>query len=134
MRREQCPVFIVLRTGARVKMDNQSVSASQALAKKLTAIEEALHQTKARSPQDVLTYPIRLNNRLASLAGTVSAGDYRPTDQAEQVAQELTRQIDSELARLRKVLDEDLASFNQLLARKKVPGVFREAAGGKPST
>jgi hypothetical protein len=26
----------------------------------------------------VLNYPIRLNNRLASLAGTVSAGDYRP--------------------------------------------------------
>jgi hypothetical protein len=36
--------------------------------------------------------------------------------------------------RMRKVLDEDLASFNQLLARKKVPGVFRETAKGKPET
>ena len=57
---------------------------------------------------------------------------YRPTDQAEQVAQELTRLIDAELAKLRQVLDEDLASFNALLARKKVPGVFREPARGKP--
>ncbi len=82
----------------------------------------------------MLNYPIRLNNRLASLAGTVSAGDYRPTDQAEQVGQELTKEIDAELAKLRTVLDEDLVSFNQLLARKKVPGVFREPAKGKPET
>ena len=58
------------------------LSASQALAKKLTAIEEVLHQTKARSTQDLLNYPMRLNNRLASLAGGVSVGDHRPTDQA----------------------------------------------------
>jgi hypothetical protein len=108
------------------------VSASLALAKKLTAIEEALHQTKARSPQDVLNYPIRLNNRLASLAGTVGAGDYRPTDQAVQVGQELTRQIDTELAKLRQVLDEDLVRFNQLLASNMVPGVFRAPAREKP--
>jgi hypothetical protein len=118
------------RLGKR-KKSAQVMSASQALAKKLTAIKEALHQTKARSPQDVLNYPIRLNNRLASLAGTVSAGNYRPTDQAEQVMQELTRQIDDELAKLREVLEEDLARFNEMLASKKVPGVFREAAKGK---
>jgi hypothetical protein len=107
------------------------VAASGALEKKLTAIEEALHQTKARSPQDVLNYPIRLNNRLASLAGLVSAGDYRPTDQAVEVGQELTKQIDDELGKLRRVLEEDLASFNELLAKKKVPGVFGEPAKGK---
>ncbi len=107
------------------------MSASLALAKKLTAIEEALHQTKARSPQDVLNYPIRLNNRLASLAGTVSTGDDRPTNQAEEVAQELTRQIDSELAKLRRVLEEDVTRFNELLAKKKVLGVFREPVQGK---
>jgi len=108
------------------------MSASLALARKLTAIEEALHQTKARSPQDVLNYPIRLNNRLASLAGTVSAGDYRPTDQAVQVGQELTRQIDAELAKLRQVLGEDLVRFNQLLSSNMVPGVFRAPAREKP--
>jgi hypothetical protein len=107
------------------------LAASAALEKKLTAIEEALHQTKARSTQDVLNYPIRLNNRLASLAGLVSAGDYRPTDQAVQVRDELTKQIDDELAKLHRVLKEDLASFNELLAKKKVPGVFSEAPKGK---
>ena len=32
--------------------------------KQLTAIEEKLHQTKAKSGQDVLNYPIRLNDKL----------------------------------------------------------------------
>jgi hypothetical protein len=105
------------------------LAASAALQKKLTAIEEALHQTKARSSQDVLNYPIRLNNRLASLAGVVSMGDNRPSEPAVQVGQELTKAIDAELGKLRRVLDEELAGFNGLLAKKKVPGVFREGEG-----
>jgi photosystem II stability/assembly factor-like uncharacterized protein len=101
------------------------LSAAEALQKKLTGIEEALYQTRARSSQDVLNYPIRLNNRLVSLAGVVSMGDHRPTDQAVQLHQELTKQIDGELLKLRKVLDDDLPRFNELLLKNKVPGVFR---------
>jgi len=32
----------------------------------MTEVEEALIQTKARSGQDVLNYPIRLNNQLVA--------------------------------------------------------------------
>jgi hypothetical protein len=103
--------------------------AATALEKKLTAIEEALHQTKAKSSQDVLNYPIRLNNKLAALAGTVGAGDNRPTDAAIKLHKELTDQIDAELAKLRTALAEDLPKFNDLLREKKVPGVF----SGSPS-
>jgi hypothetical protein len=53
-------------------------AAADALAKKLTAIEETLYQTKAQSSQDVLNFPIRLNNKLASLAGAAGMGDNRP--------------------------------------------------------
>jgi photosystem II stability/assembly factor-like uncharacterized protein len=100
------------------------LAAADAVDKQLTAIEETLYQTKAKSSQDVLNFPIRLNNKLASLAGAVSMGDNRPTEQAVRVKDELTAQIDAELAKLRLVLDSDLPRFNDLLARKKVPGVF----------
>jgi hypothetical protein len=101
-------------------------AAAKSIEKELTAIEEALHQTKAKSSQDVLNYPIRLNNKLASLAGVVGAGDNRPTEQALQVKDELTAQTDAELAKLRHLLAEDLPRFNDLLDRKKVPGVAVE--------
>jgi hypothetical protein len=105
--------------------------AADALSKKLTAVEEALYQTKAKSNQDVLNFPIRLNNRLAALAGTVGAGDNRPTDAAVQLNRELTEQIDAELSRLRKALSDDLPKFNDLLRSKKVPGVFVDTSEKK---
>src|SRR5262249_44344697 len=111
--------------GKRVK-DSEITDAAKAIDKKLTAVEEAIHQTKAKSSQDVLNFPIRLNNKLASLSGSASAGDLRPTDQAEQVRKELTQAIDAELSKLSAVLKEDVPKFNELLSKKKVPGVFIE--------
>jgi len=111
--------------GKRVK-DAEVTDAAKAIDKKLTAVEEALHQTKAKSSQDVLNFPIRLNNKLASLAGGAGAGDLRPTDQDEQVRKELIQAIDAELAKLRGVLTQDVPKFNELLSKKKVPGVFIE--------
>ena len=58
----------------------------------MTKVEEALYQTKNRSPQDPLNFPIRLNDKLNALAGSAGGfGDARPTDQAVQVKDELTR-------------------------------------------
>ncbi|QXD15861.1 glycosyl hydrolase [Rhodocaloribacter litoris] len=106
--------------------------AARALNEKLTAIEEALYQTKNRSRQDPLNFPIRLNNKLAALGSTVAAGDYRPTDQAYAVKAELTAQIDAELARLDTVLTTDLPAFNDLVREKAVPAVIVET--GRPAS
>ena len=107
-------------------------TAAKAIDKKMTEVEEALYQTKAKSSQDVLNFPIRLNNKLASLAGSVDIGDFRPTEQAEEVRKELSQQTDAELAKLGEVFSKDVQQFNQLLQRKKVPGVIMEKkSGGK---
>jgi hypothetical protein len=72
-------------------------------------IEETLYQTKNRSGQDPLNYPIRLNNKLAHLSSVVGNGDYKPTDQSEAVRKELTEQIDVQLARFRKLEREQIS-------------------------
>jgi len=82
----------------------------------------------------VLNYPIRLNNRLSSLGDSVAAGENAPTDQALKLKEELTSAIDTELLKLQKLLREDLVRFNELLALKKVPGVFSEPPPAKKST
>ena len=99
-------------------------AAASALNEKLTEIEEALYQTKNQSNQDPLNFPIRLNNKLAAVASTASVGDYRPTDQAVAVREELTAQIDAELGRLNTVLETDLPAFNNLVREKAVPAVL----------
>ena len=45
------------------------VAAGDTLLKQMTTVEEALYQTKNRSGQDPLNFPIRLNNKLAALLG-----------------------------------------------------------------
>jgi hypothetical protein len=105
--------------------------AATALDKQMTAIEEALYQTKAKSPQDALNFPIRLNNKLSALASSVAMGDNRPTDQALKLRDELVLQIDAELAKLRYLVAEDLPRFNELAARHRVPAVFGEAKDAK---
>ena len=97
--------------------------AAEALARKLTEIEEALYQTKSRSSQDPLNYPIRLDNKLAALASTVASADAAPTEQSYAVERELSALIDAELAKLEKALAEDVPAFNRLVREREVPAV-----------
>ena len=116
-----------LRT--RVDKESPIVEASKALDKKMTEIEEALYQTKNRSAQDPLNFPIRLNDKLASVAESASAGDFAPTAQHRAVYAELVGQIDAELAKLRTLFDEELPKLNELA---KNVDLFRSAAATPP--
>ncbi len=97
--------------------------AGTALNKSLLAIEETLYQTKNQSSQDPLNFPIRLNNKLAALAGVVSGGEFPPTDQSYAVYEELAGQIDAQLQRLTQMLKTDLPAFNQLVREQNIPAV-----------
>jgi hypothetical protein len=101
------------------------VEAAKELDRKMTEVEEALYQTKNRSRQDPLNFPIRLTDKLNGVALSAAyGGDYRPTDQQVQVSNELTAAIDAELARLRAVWDADLARFNELAREKALAAVI----------
>jgi len=54
------------RLGAADDVETPLTEAIDAFVERITAIEEALYQTKNESRQDPLNYPIRLNNKLTS--------------------------------------------------------------------
>ena len=89
--------------------------------KKITAIEETLYQTKAKSGQDVLNYPIRLNDKLSGVFDVANSGYAAPSKQVKEVYTELAKQIDAELAKLKAVKENDLKDFNDLVRAKAVP-------------
>ncbi len=105
--------------------DDEAAKALKDLAEEIiretTAIEEALYQTKNRSGQDPLNYPIRLNNRLSALVGVVGQGDNRPTDQAVAFRAEVTALIDVELAKLKAIFENQVASFNEQFNQLTMP-------------
>ena len=93
---------------------------AERLLAKLAAIEQDLYQVKNQSGQDPLNFPIKLNNRLASLRRSVERGDARPTDAAYRVFEELSAELDGHLEKLAGVLEADLSRFNEQLARRKL--------------
>ena len=93
------------------------------LVAKLTTIEEALYQTQNRSSQDPLNYPIRLNNRLAALAGVVASADAGPTRQSQLLFEELASAINGHLKQLNELLGKELAAFNKRVVDDKLPAV-----------
>ena len=84
--------------------DDRGASADPAWLKSVTEIEEAIYQTKNRSGQDPLNYPIRLNDKLAGVLSNISSGDFRPTKQSYEVFQMLAKQLDAQLAKLDKLV------------------------------
>lgn len=82
------------------------------LAKDLTAVEEALYQTKSKSRQDPLNFPIRLNNKLAHLNSLTRIGTYRPTQQAIDFKNEISKEIDAELAKLYSLFNNEIEELN----------------------
>ena len=89
--------------------------------KQMTAVEEALHQTKAKSGQDVLNYPIRLDDKISGLYDFAVSGNVAPAKQVKEAFVELGGQADVQLNKLKKIMEEDLIKFNGMIREKALP-------------
>jgi photosystem II stability/assembly factor-like uncharacterized protein len=89
---------------------------AEELREKLLEIEGELIQYRAQGRQDVLNYPLKLNAKLAGLATAIGSADSRPTRQAYEVFADLSGRVDTQLARLKELIERDLAAFNHMVA------------------
>ena len=83
-------------------------------------VEKNLYQTKNKSGQDPLNFPIKLTNKLAHLNSLMNMGinDFPPTVSMYQVRDELTGLIDSELKKWVEVKSIMLAELNKMIKQK----------------
>ena len=102
-------------------LDKEIKQQADTINKQMTAIEEALHQTKAKSGQDVLNFPIRLDDKISGLYDFAVSGNAAPAKQVKDAYTELSAQADEQLNKLKKILDEDLVKLNQLIREKSLP-------------
>ncbi len=89
-------------------------------------IEKALYQTKNRSVQDPLNFPIRLTNKLGHLNSLVSIDDFPPTEQDIAVKDELSAKIKSQLDTFDKLVGDELKAFNNEFNNLKLDYLFIE--------
>ena len=81
----------------------------------ISAIEQELYQVQNQSNQDPLNFPIKLNNRFASLRRSVETGDAKPTRGAYKVFEELKKELQILTARLEQSKNQHLPKINKHL-------------------
>ena len=99
---------------------------SETLVQNLSAVEEDVYQVRNQSGQDPLNFPIKINNRLASLLSVVSRGDGRPIGNAPLIFTDLKGELKVQTDRLQHVLAKDLAALNAELKRLGLEAVTTE--------
>ena len=100
------------------------VEKAKKLQESFSEIEKALYQTKNKSGQDPLNFPIRLTNKLAHLNSLVGMDDFPPTQQDVAVKDELSRQINVELIKFDQLISEEISAFNTAFNQKKLKYLF----------
>lgn len=88
--------------------------------KELDSLINDLHQTKIKSEQDPINYPIKINNKLAHLNSLVGMGSMGPTTQAISVKEELVKQAEERIVRFKQIKTSDIPSYNKLILRRQI--------------
>jgi len=102
---------------------SSNASLGAALVTKISAVEARLYSVQNRAGQDMLNYPIQLNDQLGSLYYGIAAADSKPTAQQYEVFKLLDSQLAAQLKTLKDAMDNDLPKLNAELAKAKLPAI-----------
>jgi hypothetical protein len=95
-------------------------AAGGALVASASVVEDSVYQVRNQSGQDPLNYPIRVNNRLATLLSMAERGDGRPTTNMPEIFGILSTQMNRYSTRLSQIWATDLSAVNTELARLRL--------------
>ena len=82
-----------------------------------SVVEDSVYQVRNQSGQDPLNFPIRVNNRLATLLAMSERGDGRPTTNMPEIFGILNTELGRYTTRLTQIWATDLANVNKELTR-----------------
>ncbi|MBK7040508.1 MAG: glycosyl hydrolase [Bacteroidetes bacterium] len=86
---------------------------------KIAVIEGNLYQTKAKSEQDVLNYPIKLNDKLVGIFDAVNQHT-APTTQSRVAYQDIAHLIDLEIEQFKTLYQNEIKQYNALVHEKNI--------------
>ncbi len=93
---------------------------ADALKASLSVVEDAIHQGKSKSGEDPLNFPVRLNDKLAGVQSAVQSGSMKPPAQTRAVFAMLSKQVQTQLDRLKELEAKEIPAFNETLKGKKI--------------
>jgi hypothetical protein len=93
---------------------------------KIDSLEQLLVQNKAVAFQDLLAYPIRLNDKLAGVKSAIESADAKPTAGTYEVLASLSSQVDAVLKEVTKIEKEFVPEFNHKVKENNIPAIVIE--------
>jgi hypothetical protein len=98
-------------TDARLRMVGEGLNSQ------ISAVEEEIYQVRNQSGQDPLNFPIKVNNRIATLNRSVNAGDGAPIGNAEPIFNDLVGELKVHTDALERIINTELPKLNAELRR-----------------
>ncbi|MDP4237468.1 MAG: glycosyl hydrolase, partial [Bacteroidota bacterium] len=95
--------------------------AAKTLLDSLDYVENQFIQPKIKAGEDALRFPIKLNDKLATLYDFVKSADAKPTDQDRLVFDDLTIQAGKCFATLKRLEEGVVPSFNNMADKSRKP-------------
>ena len=100
-------------------------TAIEEIDKKLMAVEENLIQLRhTGASQDNLRFPVKLYDKLGSLADDIGNTDFPPTTQEVEVHKMFKAQLATSQDQLHGLLTKDLPAFNNLIKENGIPNII----------
>jgi len=112
-----------LQSGPQTEKSKSVIQQAKSLAAEMTAVEEALYQTKSRASEDPLNFPVKLNNKLAALLADLESADAEPTSAEGQVYEGIATEINAQLKAWGQIMDVKIPTFNKDVKDADVPAV-----------
>jgi photosystem II stability/assembly factor-like uncharacterized protein len=103
---------------------NQMKKMTKLTLENLEKVEATLMQPKAKAPQDVLAFPIQLNDKMAGLGSNISSSESKPTRNAYLVYEDLAAKIDIEIKKLKDIINKDVKEFNAFVFKQQIPAII----------
>jgi photosystem II stability/assembly factor-like uncharacterized protein len=110
-------------------------TAADGLDQKMLAVRDDLVQMKVRSNEDSLSYPQRVDSKLAALAMKIGSNtDSAPTEAESRTFEKLKREADESLAHWGELQRTDLAAFQKMMAGENIQAIVIPAgeSAGSP--
>lgn len=103
---------------------NEMKKITKPILESIDEIESTLMQPKAIAPQDVLAFPIQLNDKMAGLGSNVSSAETKPIKSAYVVYEDLAAKIDTAVAKVKNITDNKIAEFNEFVKSKQISAII----------
>jgi len=109
------------RLGPASGINKSLLEQSEALRKKISAIESELINPEAKASEDELHYPTKLNSKFGFLTAAVDSADAAPTEGQLGVFDELNPTLETQLTLWREVTTTAVPALNEALRNASIP-------------